>query len=301
MSKQQKFNYGGQAVIEGVMIRGQKFLVTAVRKPDGSVKVNRQPLASLYTGKIRKFPLVRGIIVLIEALVFGMQTLFYSANEALDEEGESVGGWWMWVMLLFSLAFAVALFFMAPLFITRWLDIANPIFFNLVDGLIRLAIFILYLWAVSLMPDIRRVFAYHGAEHKTVNGFEAGASLEPESLKKYSKAHIRCGGSFLFAVLIIAIIIFSLVGKPDLWLLILSRIVLLPVIAALGYEVIFFGARHPDNFFVKIILAPGLWVQSFTTREPDNGQLEVAIAAMKAAVEADSLPVEEASANSMPA
>jgi uncharacterized protein YqhQ len=295
MSKQQKFNYGGQAVIEGVMIRGQKFLVTAVRKPDGSVKVNRQPLASLYTGRVRAFPLVRGIIVLIEALVFGMQTLFYSANEALEEEGESVGGWWMWIMLLFSLAFAVALFFLAPLFITRSLDIANPLLFNLVDGLVRLAIFVLYLWAVSLMPDIRRVFAYHGAEHKTVNGFEAGAPLEPDSLKKYSKAHIRCGGSFLFAVLIIAIIIFSLfstITRSDLRLLILSRIVLLPLIAALGYEVIYFGARHPNNLFVKIILAPGLWVQSFTTREPDNGQLEVAIAAMKAAVEADNLQLE---------
>jgi hypothetical protein len=219
-----------------------------------------------------------------------MKTLFYSANEALEEEGEEVGAWWMWVMLLVSLAFAIALFFLAPLFLTRWIGIANPLWFNIVDGLIRLAIFVLYLWAVSLMPDIRRVFAYHGAEHKTVNGYEAGVPLEPESVKKFSKAHIRCGGSFLFAVLIIAIIVFSLVGKPALWLLILSRILLLPVISALGYEVIYFGARHPNNFFVKIMLAPGLWVQSFTTREPDNSQLEVAIAAMKAAVEADNPP-----------
>lgn len=302
MTEQKQFHYGGQAVIEGVMIRGSKYLVTAIRKPDGSVSVNKQPLASLYTGKLRAVPLLRGIIVLIEALVFGMQTLFYSANEALEEEGESVSGWWMWVMLFFSLAFAVALFFLAPLFITRWLDIANPLWFNLVDGLIRLAIFILYLWAVSLMPDIKRVFAYHGAEHKTVNGFEAGVPLEPESVKKFSKAHIRCGGSFLFAVLIIAIIVFSLVSpvvKSDLRLLILSRIVLLPVIAALGYEVIYFGARHPNSIFVKIILAPGLWVQSFTTREPDNGQLEVAIAAMKAAVEADNPPAEATSNQSI--
>jgi uncharacterized protein YqhQ len=142
------------------------------------------------------------------------------------------------------------------------------------------------------MPDIKRVFAYHGAEHKTVNGYEAGVPLEPESVKKFSKAHIRCGGSFLFVVLIIAIIVFSIVGKPDLWLLVLSRVLLLPVISALGYEVIYFGARHTSNIFVKIILAPGLWVQSFTTREPDNSQLEVAIAAMKAAVEADNPPAE---------
>jgi len=201
----------------------------------------------------------------------------------------------MWLMLIVSLAFAVALFFLAPLFLTKFLtdsfNIQGGFLFNLIDGLIRLAIFILYLWLVSLMPDIKRVFAYHGAEHKTVNGYEAGVPLEPESVKKFSKAHIRCGGSFLFVVLIIAIIVFSIVGKPALWLMVLSRVLLLPVISALGYEVIYFGARHTNNIFVKIILAPGMWVQSFTTREPDNGQLEVAIAAMKAAVEADNPPL----------
>ncbi|HEX9897465.1 MAG TPA: DUF1385 domain-containing protein [Dehalococcoidales bacterium] len=292
MTEQKQFHYGGQAVIEGVMIRGRKYLVTALRKPDGAVSVDKQPLPSLYTGKLRAMPLFRGIIVIIESLVLGMKTLLYSANEALEEEGEKVSGWWMWLMLFVSLAFAVALFFLAPLFLTNLLKIQQPFLFNLVDGLIRLAIFILYLWLVSLMPDIKRVFAYHGAEHKTVNGYEAGSPLEPESLKKFSKAHIRCGGSFLFAVLIIAIVVFSLVGKPALWILVLSRVLLLPVISALGYEVIYFGARHADNIFVKIILAPGMWVQSITTRQPDNGQLEVAIAAMKAAVEADNPPAE---------
>lgn len=287
MSDQKQFHYGGQAVMEGVMIRSRKYIVTALRKPDGSIKVNKQLLSNLYTGKLRNLPLFRGIIVLIESLVLGIQTLFYSANEALEEEGEKVGGWWMWLMLVVSLAFAVALFFLAPLFLTNLLNIQDAFVFNLVDGLIRLVIFVLYLWLVSLMPDIKRVFAYHGAEHKTVNGYEAGVPLEPESVKKFSKAHIRCGGSFLFAVLIIAILVFSLVGKPALWILVLSRVVLLPIISALGYEVIYFGARHANNIFVKIILAPGMWVQSITTRHPDNGQLEVAIAAMKAAVEAD--------------
>jgi uncharacterized protein YqhQ len=159
-----------------------------------------------------------------------------------------------------------------------------------VEGLIRLAMFLVYLWAVSLMPDIRRVFAYHGAEHKSVNGYEAGAALEPESVKKYSKAHVRCGGSFLFVVMIIAIIIFSLVsffiGKT-LWLVILSRIVLVPVIAALSYEFIHFGANHADNIIIKILLSPGMWLQALTTREPDDKQLEVGIAAMKAAIEGD--------------
>ena len=288
--KNEKFHYGGQAVIEGVMIRGRTHLVTALRKPDGTIGVDKQPLPSLYTGKLRSWPLFRGVIVLIEALVFGIRTLMFSANEALGEEDEKVGGWLVWVMLAVSLVFAVALFFLSPLFITRLLHIGNPILFNLTEGGVRLAIFVAYLWIVTLLPDIRRVFAYHGAEHKTVNGYEAGAPLEPAAVKRFSKAHVRCGGSFLFVVLIIAIIVFSMVGKPALWLMIVSRIVLVPVIAALGYEVIYFGARHTNNILIKIILAPGMWVQSFTTREPDESQLEVAIAAMKTAVEADNPP-----------
>jgi uncharacterized protein YqhQ len=271
------------------MIRGRTHLVTAIRKPDGAIGVDKQPLAQLYTGKARSWPLVRGVIVLIESLVFGIKTLMFSANQALEEEdGEKVGGGWVWLMLVVALAFGVALFFLSPLFITRLLHIGNPVLFNLTEGGVRLVIFVLYLWLVTLMPDIRRVFAYHGAEHKTVNGFEAGASLEPASVKGYSKAHVRCGGSFLFVVLIIAVIVFALVGLPRLWIMVLARVVLVPVIAALGYEVIYFGARHTNNFFVKIILAPGMWVQSFTTREPDEKQLEVAIAAMSTALEADS-------------
>jgi hypothetical protein len=153
--------------------------------------------------------------------------------------------------------------------------------------------FLIYLWLVSLMPDIKRVFAYHGAEHKAVNGYEAGVPLEPESIKKFSKAHVRCGGSFLFVVLIIAIIVFSLVGKHALWIMILSRILLVPVIAALGYEFIYFGANHVDNPVIKILLTPGLWLQALTTREPDDAQLVVGITAMKAAIEGDEkvLPV----------
>jgi len=150
--------------------------------------------------------------------------------------------------------------------------------------------FLIYLWLVSLMPDIKRVFAYHGAEHKAVNGYEAGAPLEPDAIRKYSKAHVRCGGSFLFVVLIIAIIVFSLVGKHALWIMVLSRILLVPVIAALAYEFIYFGANHVDNPVVKILLTPGLWLQALTTREPDDAQLVVGISAMKAAIEGDMEP-----------
>jgi hypothetical protein len=287
MAEKKPFNYGGQAIIEGVMIRGRRYLVTALRKPDNTIKVDKQPLPSLYTGKLRQVPLARGIIVLIEALVLGIKALLFSANEALEEEGEKVSGGWVWLMMIAALGFAVALFFLAPLFLTRWLNIGNTVLFNVIEGIIRLGIFVLYLRIVSLMPDIKRVFAYHGAEHKAVNGYEGGAPMEIESLKKHSKAHVRCGGSFLFVVLIIAIVVFTIVGKPELWLMITSRIVLVPVISALGYEVIYFGARHATNPLVKIILAPGLWVQALTTREPDDKQLEVAIAAMRGALEAD--------------
>lgn len=293
MAKEQQFHYGGQAIMEGVMIRGRKYVVTAIRRPDGAMQVDNRPLPHLYTGKMRGTPLVRGIIVLIESLVLGIQTLMHSANVALEEEGkesEKVGAGWVWLMMIVSLAFAVALFFLTPLFVTNLLNINNSLLFNIAEGLIRLAIFIIYLRVVSLLPDIKRVFAYHGAEHKTVNGYEAGAPLEVNAVKPYPKAHVRCGGSFLFLVLIIAIIVFTLVGTHALWLMVASRIVLVPVIAALGYEVLYFGARHTQNPVMKVILAPGLWLQSMTTREPDDGQLEVAIAAMKGAVEADSDP-----------
>lgn len=286
-----KHHYGGQAIIEGVMIRGEKHMVTVVRKPNGEMVVDTKPLATIYTGRMRKTPLLRGIIVLIESLVFGVQTLMYSANVALEEEAkkenEKVGGWWMWVMLAVTLVFAVALFFLTPLFLTRLLQIESSLLFNFTEGIIRLVMFVGYLALVSLMPDIKRVFAYHGAEHKAVNGFEAGVPLEPDAVKKFSKAHVRCGGSFLFVVLIIAIIVFSIVGKPALWLMILSRILLVPVIAALGYEFIHFGANHTGNIIIKILLKPGMWLQALTTREPDEKQLEVGILAMKTAVEAD--------------
>jgi uncharacterized protein YqhQ len=204
-----------------------------------------------------------------------------------EEDSKQISGW-LWATLAFSMVFAVAIFFLGPLFLTKLIGVQTSSgFFSLVEGLIRLAMFLIYLWLVSLMPDIKRVFAYHGAEHKAVNGYEAGVPLEPESIRKYPKAHVRCGGSFLFVVLIIAIIVFSLVGKHALWIMVLSRILLVPVIAALSYEFIVFGANHVDNPVIKILLTPGLWLQALTTREPDDEQLKVGITAMKAAIEAD--------------
>jgi uncharacterized protein YqhQ len=284
---EQKFYYGGQAVIEGVMMRGKKVMVTATRRPNGEIGVNPQTLNTLYTGKWRKTPLVRGIIALIESLVLGIQTLMFSANVALEEEQVKMSGWLMWGTILGALAFAVAIFFMLPLFVTNLLraHLESSILFNLIEGLIRVVIFILYLLVISSMKDIKRVFAYHGAEHKSINTYEAGEPLEVQYARKYSTANPRCGTSFLFAVLVIAIIVFSLVGKPSIGMMALSRILLLPVIAALGYEFIYFSARHNNNPVMKALLTPGLWLQSLTTREPDDAQLEVALAALKKVVE----------------
>ena len=287
----ERFYYGGQAVIEGVMMRGWKTMVTAVRRPSGELAIDIEPLPRIYTGWMRRAPLIRGIIVLIEALVLGIKTLLYSANVSLEEEEAEISGWLVWAMVTVSLAFGVALFFMAPLFLTKLLDpyIRSSLVFNLIEGCLRLAIFIAYLKLVALMPDIRRIFAYHGAEHKAVNAYEDGVPLEVEAARGYNTAHVRCGTSFLFVVLIIAIIVFALVGRPSLWLMVLSRILLIPVIAAFGYEVIYFGARHARNGLVRAVLTPGLLLQALTTREPDDSQLEVALTALRKVVEVEQL------------
>jgi uncharacterized protein YqhQ len=284
-----KFYYGGQAVMEGVMMRGQKAMVTAVRRPGGGLALNTQMLTGFYSGRWRRTPLVRGVIVLIEVLILGIRSLLYSANVSLEEEEAEISGWFVWLLLAVSVAVAVVLFFMAPLFLANLVKpyLASAFVFSIVEGLIRVAIFVIYLWGISMVPDIKRYFAYHGAEHKSINAYEAGVPMEVEAVKKYGTAHRRCGTSFLFIVLVIAIIIFALVGLPSLGLLVLSRILLIPVIAGLGYEVIYFTANHADNPVVRVISAPGLWLQAMTTREPTDDQLEVALAALGKAVEID--------------
>ena len=285
------FHYGGQAVIEGVMIRGQKNIAMAVHRPSGELSLIIKPLAAAYTGKIRKIPLVRGVVIPLETLVLGIQTLLYSANISLEEEKQEISPLTLWMLIAVSLTFAVALFFLGPLFLVRFIDpyLASPLLSNIVEGVIRIAIFVLYLGVISLIPEIRRVFAYHGAEHKVVNAYEDGAPLELEAIRKYSTAHIRCGTSFLLVVLIIAIIVFALLGHPTLWLRILSRIILVPVIAALSYELIHFSAAHADNRLIRYLLAPGLILQAMTTREPSDIQLNAAISALRGVIEADQL------------
>lgn len=287
-----RFNYGGQAVIEGVMIRGRKAMVTAVRRPGGGLAMNIQPISSFYSGWMKKTPMIRGIVVLIEAVLLGVKSLMYSANVSLEEDEEEISKKSMFGMIAVSASISIGLFFIAPLFLTK---LANPfinssLVFHLIEGVIRLAIFVAYLKIMSLIPDIKRVFEYHGAEHKTINAYEADVPMDIESIRKHSTAHMRCGTSFLFVVLIIAILVFALIGRHALWIMVLSRVLLIPVIAALGYEVTQFGARHRQNLLVRIILYPGLMLQSMTTGEPDDSQLEVAIAAFNKSVELDQSP-----------
>jgi len=285
------FYYGGQAVIEGVMIRGKEGVAVSVRQPNGELSIVRQPLASIYKGRLREMPFIRGIIVLVETLVLGTQSLLHSAQVAAAEEvGEKIPTAILGGTIAVSLALGVALFIMVPLFTTRYLidpHIGSALLSNIFEGLIRIGIFIAYLKVISLIPDIKRVFAYHGAEHKVVNAYEAGVPLEVESVRNYSTAHARCGTAFLFIVLIVAIFVFALVGQPTLWIRILSRIALIPVIAAISYEIMKFGAAHIDNKIVRVLLAPGLLLQAITTREPDDSQLEAAISALNEVIEID--------------
>lgn len=298
MASEQRPTYGGQAVLEGVMIRGQRYMSVAVRRPNGAIALQERPLATLYTGAVRKIPLLRGVIVLVETLSLGMRALSYSANVNMEDpeadpnsevESEELGKGAIASMLLLSFGFAIALFFLLPLFASRPLEgmFGNDIVSNIAEGAIRLAVFVAYIWIIGRMPDIRRVFMYHGAEHMTVHAQERGDPLVIEAIRKYSPAHPRCGTAFLLTVMVVAIVVFVIVPREPLWWLILSRIIFIPVIAALAYEVIRWSGRYEDNPMVRLITAPNLLLQKLTTRQPDDDQIEVAVAAMNAALYAD--------------
>ena len=291
MSAAKTFYYGGQAVIEGVMMRGRKSVAIAVRRPDGLIDVISRPLSSIYKGRLRETPFVRGVIVLIETMVLGMQALLHSADIAAAEEtGEKISPWFLWGTLAVGLAIGVAVFFIAPLLIATYLIypyVESALLGNLIEGIIRIVMFVLYLWGIGFMSDIRNVFAYHGAEHKTINAFEAGLPLETEYVKIYSTAHTRCGTSFLLVVLVLAIVVFTLIGRPPLFIGIISRVILIPVVAAIGYELIRFSAGNIGNPIVRSLIEPGLLLQSMTTREPNEKQMEAAIVALKTVLATD--------------
>jgi len=273
----------------GVMIRGRNSLAIAVRKMDGSIDISGRPLATLYKGKWREVPFIRGVIALIEAVILGTGALMYSAQVSTETEQEKITPGMIWGSVALGVVLAVVLFFVLPLLAARLLDpfISSAFISNLIEGLIRIVFFIVYLALIGRMQDIREVFAYHGAEHMSVNAYEAGVPLEVGPVRHYSTAHIRCGTSFLLVVLVLSILVFALLGRPNIWISIMSRILLIPVIAALSYELIKFEAAYSHNRFVHWLLLPGLWLQAMTTRQPDDSQLEVALAAMKKALESD--------------
>ena len=279
-----KFNYGGQAVIEGVMMRGSKSMAVAVRQPDGEILVHTEALdPRIYTGLVSQWPFLRALPLLWDTLVLGTKTLMFSADVALAEEEVEFKGPLAWGTLAVSLAVAVAIFFVTPLLLVGLVDryITSSILSNLVEGIIRLLLVVGYIWAVGLMPDIRRVFAYHGAEHKTINAYEASAPLEPTVVKTFTTLHPRCGTGFLLIVVVISVLVFSLLGRPPMIWRVLSRILLIPVVVGLGYEVIKFSAAHRHNRLVRWSLAPSLALQRLTTCEPDLNMLEVAITALQ--------------------
>ena len=298
MTTQNRPTYGGQAVLEGVMIRGQTHMAVAVRRPNGAIATQLRPLSTLYTGTLRRLPLVRGVITLVETLSLGMRALSYSSSVSLEDpeadpdsevESEELSKGALASMLLVSFSFAILLFFLLPLFASRPLEGAfgNDILSNVAEGAIRLIVFVAYIWVIGRMAEIRRVFMYHGAEHMTVHAQERGDPLVTEAIRKYSPAHPRCGTAFLLTVMVVAILVFVFVPREPLWWLITSRIVFIPLIAAVAYEVIRLSGRYEDNPLVRLISAPNLLLQKLTTRWPDDDQIEVAVAAMETALEAD--------------
>ncbi len=284
--KKKKLDVGGQAVIEGVMLRSPHYWAVAVRKPDGEIEVKKDKLNLLSEkNKLFKLPIVRGVIMLLSALVLGIKALNFSANVAYDEE-EEMGDWAIYGTIGFAFAIAIAVFFVLPLYITKIFNFQSYFVFNIVDGIIRIIFFLLYVYAISFMDDIKRIFQYHGAEHKVIYSYEEDESVTVDSAKKYSTLHPRCGTSFLIIVLLISILIFSLVPKSSpFYVKLLSRIVLIPLIAGLSYEALKLSAKYKDNIFIKLFIKPGLWLQKITTKEPDESQIEVALAALKAVLQ----------------
>jgi uncharacterized protein YqhQ len=287
--------YGGQAVIEGVMMRGASSMAVAVRDPAGQIIVKTEPITrSKLRARLAKVPFVRGVFVLWDSLVLGMRTLTYSATVAMGpEEGASASSdssqvalpqGVMWGTIALSLALAVGLFFVTPVLIMSLLDpmLPSALASNVVEKLIRLTFLLGYMALIALMPDVRRVFQYHGAEHKTIMAYEAGASLDAKTVSGYTRVHPRCGTTFLVVVMLVSFVLFALLGQPPLLERIASRVLLIPVVAGIAYELIRLGAEHFDKRFVRAIISPGLAVQALTTREPDASQVEVAIAALEA-------------------
>ena len=280
-------NVGGQAVLEGVMMRAPSTWAVAVRRPDGRIsEVSHSVRSAAARHRVLRLPVIRGVVALGESLAIGFRAIAVSANFAATDEGEEdasaeLGKGYIVASFAFAIAFALLLFKVSPALLANWIGFADTWVFVLVEGLIRVGILVGYLAAISLFPDLRRVFQYHAAEHKAINAYEAGDPLEPEVVQRHSLIHVRCGTAFLLWVMVIAIVVFAFVGKPSLPWLIVSRVIALPVIAGLAYEVIRLAGRYGKNPVVRAVLAPGLWLQRLTTREPSLEQVAVSIRALQ--------------------
>lgn len=279
-----KMTIGGQAVIEGVMMRGKDYVATAVRELSGEISIQKKPVNSLADKyPILKKPFIRGVLALGESLVMGMKSLSYSAKMAGEEEDDTLSDKEMIGTILVSLAAAIILFVVIPTAAARFFPTTNPFYMNLGEGGLRLIIFLIYIYGISRVKDIYRVFQYHGAEHKTIFAYESGVELTPANIRPFSRFHPRCGTSFLLIVMLVSIVTFAFLGWPDLIYRILSRVILLPVVAGISYEIIKFSGKS-KNPIVHIAVLPGLWLQRLTTKEPDDSMLEVAIKAVEAVV-----------------
>ncbi len=298
---------GGQAVIEGVMMRSPESVTVAIRKNDGQIVVKKESYIALSKRyKLLNLPVIRGAVVLIESLYLGIKALSFSAEEAMEEEsppkkesgkakiaasaGETMKKekifttLWLILSLLMGFALALLIFFYLPLILTGLTGVKGGFLFNLIDGLIRIIFFLIYVWIISLWKSMRRIFEYHGAEHKSIFTFEAGKDLTVENAKKYSTHHPGCGTSFLLIIMIVSILVFMFLGRPHTISDRLTRLLFIPLIAGISYELTKLSRKKRGNRIVKMLIAPGLWLQRITTKEPDEAQLKVALAALKSAL-----------------
>jgi len=294
LSKEKDVLVGGQAIIEGVMMRSPDRIAMAVRKPDGKIALKSYPYISLSKrSKFWGFPIIRGAVVLIESMVIGVKALTFSGDIAVAEEQQKqnkkpnhenksgLSNLWLIGTVIFSLAIGLALFFYLPLVLTDLLGAKSGFWFNVVDGALRLTIFMIYLGLITLWKDIRRIFEYHGAEHKTVFAYEDGKDLTIENAKQYTPYHPRCGTSFLLTVLVISVFVFMLLGRPETIVDRLIRLAFVPLIGGISYEAIKLSDKMKNNPLVKLFIKPGLWLQKITAREPDESMLEVALVALQ--------------------
>jgi uncharacterized protein YqhQ len=282
-------SYGGQALIEGVMMRGKHVAVMAMRDPEGEIILEQEDLGEVYRDKLSKIPFLRGLVILWDALVLGTKAITTSANVQTGED-EQIEGVWLYATIFFSIAMSVGLFFLLPAGAGQlFQDVLgiNPYWSNVLEGLVRLLILVGYIWLVALWDDVARVFAYHGAEHKTINAFEDRADLTPENVAAYSVQHPRCGTAFMLTVVLLSIIFFTLLGPMGLWLRFATRLLLIPVLASLSYEYLRWTADHMHLRWVQWLVVPNLALQRLTTREPSLDMLEVSLTAFNAMLEAE--------------